>query len=89
MPNIEFRGIYIKDKINWKYHIEYILPKLSAVCYAVRIIKPYMSLAMLKVVYYCNFYSIIDYGLPFWGTSPHSKKIFRMEKRIVRIFDRL
>ena len=28
---------------------------------------------------------IINYSLSFWGTSPHSKKIFRMQKRIVRI----
>jgi hypothetical protein len=80
--------IYIGNtilNIYCKYHIEYILPKLSAVCYAMRITKPYMSLEMLKMVYYSNFNSIINYGLPFWGTSPHSKKIFRIEKRIVRI----
>jgi hypothetical protein len=50
-----------------------------------RIIKPCMSLEMLKIVYYSNFNSIVNYGLPFWGTSPHIKKIFRMQKRIVRI----
>jgi hypothetical protein len=60
--------------MNWKYHTEYILPKLSVVCYAMRIIKPYMSLEMLKKAYYSNFNSITNYGLPFWGTSPHSKK---------------
>jgi hypothetical protein len=85
ISNIKFLGIYINDTINWKYHIEYILPKLNAVCYAMRIIKPYTSLEMLKIVYYSNFNSIINYGLPFWGTSPHSKKIFRMQKRILRI----
>jgi hypothetical protein len=43
ISNIKFLGIYINDTINWKNHIEYILPKLSAVCYAMRIIKPYIS----------------------------------------------
>jgi hypothetical protein len=75
ISNIKFLGICINDTINWKYHIEYILPKLSAVCYAMRIIKPYVSLEMLKVVYYSNFNSIINYVIPFWGTSPHSKII--------------
>jgi len=32
IPNIKFLGICINDTINWKYHIEYILPKLSVVC---------------------------------------------------------
>jgi len=76
ISSIRFLGIYINDTINWKYHIDYILPKLSAVCYAIRIIKPYVSLETLKIVYYSNFNSIIKYILPFWGTSPHSKKKF-------------
>ena len=85
ISNIRFLGIYINDTINWKYHIEYILPKLSVICYAMRIIKPYMSPEILKITYYSNFNSIINYVLPFWGTSPRSKKIFRMQKRIVKI----
>ena len=40
-----------------------------------------MYLETLKIVYYPNFNSSINYGLPFWGTSPHSKKIFRVQKR--------
>jgi hypothetical protein len=54
-------------------------------CHAMRIIKPYMSLETLKIVYHSIFNLILNYGLPFWGTSPHSKKIFGMQKRIVWI----
>jgi len=74
ISSIKFLGNCINDTINWKYHIEYILPKLIMVCYAMRIIKPYMSLETLKILNYSNFNSIINYGLPFWGTSPNSKK---------------
>ena len=81
ISSIKFLGICINDTINWKYHIEYVLPKLSVVCYAVRIIKPYMSLETLKIVYYSNFNSVIHYGLPLWGTSPHSKKKYLGCKR--------
>jgi hypothetical protein len=85
VSNIKFISIHINDTINWKNHIERILPKLSMVCHAMRIIKPYMSLETLKIVYHSTFNSVINYGLPFWGISPHSKNIFRMHKRIVRI----
>jgi len=44
-----------------------------------------MSHSILKTVYYSYFNAIISYGLPFWGNSPHAMKIFRMQKRIVRI----
>jgi hypothetical protein len=81
--NIKFLGIQINDTINWKNHIERILPKLSMAYHAMRIIKPYMFLETLKIVYYSTFNSVINYGLSFWGISPHSKKIFRMQKRIV------
>jgi hypothetical protein len=85
VSNIKCLGVKINDTINWKNHIERILPKLSMACHAMRIIKPYMSLEILKIVYYSTFNSVINYGLSFWGISQHSKKIFRMQKRIVWI----
>ena len=50
-----------------------------------RIIKLYMYLETLKTVYHSTFNSVISYGLPFWGISPHNKKIFWMQKKIVWI----
>ena len=44
-----------------------------------------MPINTLKTVYYSHFNAVITYGLPFWGNSPHSTKIFKMQKRIVRI----
>ena len=85
VSNTVFLGIHINDTINWKNHIDYILPKLSRACHAMRIIKLYMSLETLKTAYHSTFNSVMSYGLPFWGISPHSKKIFRMQKKIVRI----
>jgi hypothetical protein len=85
VSNTRFLGIHINDTINWKNHIDYILPKLSTACHAMRIIKPFTSLETLKIVYHSIFNSTISYGLLFWGISPHSKKIFRVQKRIVWI----
>jgi len=44
-----------------------------------------MSVNTLRIVYYSHFDSIINDGLPFWCNSPHSIKIFKMQKNIVRI----
>jgi hypothetical protein len=79
VSNIKFHSIQINDTINWKTHIERILPKLSM---AMRIIKPYISFETLKIVYHSTFNSVINYGLPI---SPLSNKIFIMQKRIVQI----
>jgi hypothetical protein len=50
-----------------------------------RSIKPFISLNTLKIIYYSYFNMIISYCLPFWGNSPHSIKMFIMQKKINRM----
>ena len=37
------------------------------------------------MVYFSTVHSIISYGIIFWGVSTHSKIIFKIQKRIIRI----
>jgi hypothetical protein len=89
MFNIKFLGIHINDSMNWRCHVESIIPKLSSACYTsiMRSIKPYMPIntRTMKTVYYSCFNTIMSYGLFLWGNLPHSLKIFRMQKKIIRI----
>jgi hypothetical protein len=85
LPNIKFLGRYIHDSINCSCHIEHIIPNLSSACYIMRNFKPFMTLNTLKIIYYSYFNTIKSYALPFSGNSPHSTKIFRMQKRVIRI----
>jgi len=85
LANIKFLGIYLNNLINRNGHIEYIVPRLSSASYIMRSIKPYMSFNTLETIYYSYFNSVISYGLQFWGNSPHSLKIFRLQKKIIRI----
>jgi len=78
--NIKVLGIHINDSINWNYHIAYIIPKLSTACYIMRNVKSYRLLNTMKTIYCSYFNSIMSYGLPFWGNSPHSQKIIRIKK---------
>ena len=39
----------------------------------------------LKIIYYSYFHSVMTYDLLFWGHSPESIKIFRLQKKIIRI----
>jgi len=78
-------SIHIDGTINWKHHVEHIIPKLSRACYIMRSIKPYVSINKFNIVYYSYFHSIMAYGLPFWGNSSHSIKAFRMQKYTICI----
>ena len=46
-----FLGIYVDSTLSWKPHTENIRQKLSAACYAMKSVKPLMSLESLKMVY--------------------------------------
>jgi len=48
-------------------------------------VKPYVTINKLKMIYYSYFHSGMAYSLLFWGNSPDSIKIFRLQKRIIRI----
>ena len=59
--------------------------KLRSACYVMRLVKPYVKANTLKVIYYSYFHSTMTYVLIFWGNSPDSIKIFKLQKKIIRI----
>ncbi|PNF37508.1 hypothetical protein B7P43_G14331 [Cryptotermes secundus] len=83
--NVKFLGLTLDSTFSWKNHIDAIIPKLSSACFAVRAIKPFLSLESLKSVYFSYFHSIMTYGLIFWGNCYYSNTIFKLQKRIIRI----
>ena len=39
----------------------------------------------MRLVYFSYFHSILSYGIIFWGNSTHSKYIFKIQKRTIRV----
>jgi hypothetical protein len=76
-------GLFINNNLSWKTHIEHIRSRLSLACYAMMTVKPYVTTNTLKVIYYSYFHSIMSYGLLFWGNSPDSIMILRLQRRII------
>ena len=83
--NTKFLGLTIEETLSWKGHIDQIMTSLSSACYALRIVTPLMAEDTLKMIYYAYVHSILTYGIIFWGNSPQSNYIFKMQKRIIRI----
>jgi hypothetical protein len=80
-----FLGINIDSALCWRTRIERLISKLSTACYIIRSIKPYISHTTLVMIYYSLFHSIMNCSLIFLGNSSYSYKIFRMQKRVMRI----
>jgi hypothetical protein len=81
----KFLGLQVDNKLNWKTHIQYIIPKLSSACFAMRNITSLMKSETLKLAYLAYFHSIMSYGIIFWGNSTDNKKVFYIQKKIIRI----
>jgi hypothetical protein len=81
----KFLGLIIDSTLSWKYHITGLTSKLNKACYAIRAIKPFMSLEVMKMIYYSYVHSVISYGLIFWGNCHFSDSIFKIKKRIIRV----
>jgi hypothetical protein len=58
--------------------------KLSSACFAIRSLKPLLTLDDLKIVYFAYVHSIITYGIAFCGNATNSKNVFIVQKRIIR-----
>ena len=81
----KFLGIVIDEKLTWYDQINQLLKRLSSACFTFRISTPLLPDETLKVLYFASVHSILAYGIIFLGNSTHVIKIFRMQKRIIRI----
>jgi hypothetical protein len=80
--NTKFLGLEIDKHMNWKPHIQLILPELSSACYAIRCMKRYSNIETLKMIYYAHFHSIVTYRVIFWGTSTTLIKFFFYKRKL-------
>jgi hypothetical protein len=79
--SIKFLGLTLDTTLNWKHDISELIPRLNIACYAIRSIKLFMSLNVLRSTYFSYAHSIMSYGLIFWGNSADSDDIFKIQKK--------
>jgi hypothetical protein len=63
--NTKFLCVKSNNNWNWKNHIDQILSKLDAACFAVRRLFHKLNIDVLRMVYFAHFHSIIKYGIVF------------------------
>jgi len=85
MLSTRFLGLTLDSTLFWNLHIEQLSSKLNSACYVIRLLKTIISTKNLRTVYFAYIHSIITYGIVFWGSSPYSNNIFKLQKRVIRI----
>jgi len=63
--------------LTWKYHVGELTTRLNK---AIRSVKPFMSLDVLRSTYISYVHSITSYGIIFWGISSHSEEILKLRR---------
>jgi hypothetical protein len=58
---------------------------LSSACYVIRSLRAVVSKNTLRMIHFSYVHSIITYGMIFWGNMPNGIKIFKKQKKIIRI----
>jgi len=78
-----FLGITIENLLHRESHMDQLFPKLCAAYYAVSVLKLCMTQETLAMVYYAYtyFHLIMNNDIIFWGDSPYSINVFRLQKK--------
>ena len=80
-----YLGLTLDCTLSWKKHIDQLSSKLNSACYVIRSLKYVISTENLRTIYFSYVHSIIMYNVIFWGNSPYSNNIFKLQKRAIRI----
>jgi Reverse transcriptase (RNA-dependent DNA polymerase) len=81
----KFLGIIIDENLRWCEHIDYISKKLSSTIFAIKELKYECQVECLLAMYFANFHCHIKYGIICWGNSIDAIRIFRLQKKVIRI----
>jgi hypothetical protein len=69
--------------------VDSILPKLSSAVFVLRKLSYILSLEMLYTVYMTYFHSVIKFWIILWGNFSNPCRVFKLQKRVIRIILKL
>jgi len=82
-------GKGLNENVKWITNIRHLSSKLNTSLYMIKELTSIMSAHVLRTMYFACFHVHLRYGVILWGGDIESKKIFRLQKKVVRIIGRL
>ena len=83
--SVKFLGINLEVGLGWASHTESIAKKIATGIFILRRLKSIVDLDVLLSVYYAYIHSHISYGIALWGNHYTSIRIFKLQKKAIRI----
>ena len=81
----KYLGVIMDSKFSWKEHITYITNKISKSSYILSKIRHYVSLPILKMLYYSLVHPHLNYCITAWGgtTTTTLKPLVTLQKKLL------
>ncbi|KAL3288833.1 hypothetical protein HHI36_003280 [Cryptolaemus montrouzieri] len=80
----KFLGLQLDANMKWRTHVEYLDGRLNTVIYSLNVLKHHVNANALRIVYFSNFESLVNYGVAFWAGGSFSDRIFVKQKQALR-----
>ena len=71
--------------LTWANHIDQLISRLNSACFVIRAVNAVLSRKALRILYFSYVHSVISYSIMFWENTLNSTKIFRIQKKVLRI----
>jgi len=81
----KFLGLYLTEDVKWDVHIKHVCNILNKNYCVIHSLKNVTSINTSRSVYFANFHSHLRYGILFWGDDSQSTKVFKLQKKVVRL----
>ena len=84
---MKYLGVVIDEKMSWKNHVNYLCSKLSKGCWAISVLRNYVGLHSLRILYCSLIYPHLQYCISSWGRATKSvlKPLSIIQKLVLRL----
>lgn len=86
---IKFLGVTFDSKLTFEKHVDRISKKIASGVFVLRNLSGTVDSEVCLIAYHALIHSICAYGLLAWGHSSHALRVFRLQRRAVRVLARI
>lgn len=87
--SLKLLGVVLDPSLSWKQHVAHVSKKLNQTIFLIRNLKQFAPISVVLSAYFALFASHLNYAVTCWGHSCHAKRIFGLQRKVLRIMDGL
>lgn len=86
--SVKFLGITLEENLSWSTHIGKLCNKISRSIFILNRLKRLFPFHILRTLYFALVHCHLIYGIHIWGNSSHVNKLFKLQKKAIRIINK-